>query len=81
MSKRSRLEGATRRDVLRNLAMTATLAGMPLEAARHVHHEAATQTKKAAGVFKPKAFRVLSGLIIPEDEVSGSAVEAGAPNL
>jgi gluconate 2-dehydrogenase gamma chain len=88
MSKRS-LEGATRREILRNIAMGVTLAGMPLEAAQHVHEAAAEQTKKTAGVYKPKLFnahdyatlRRLAELIIPADDVSGSAVEAGAPQF
>jgi gluconate 2-dehydrogenase gamma chain len=88
MSKRS-LEGATRREILRNIAMAVTLAGMPLEAAQHVHEAAAEQKKKTAGVYKPKLFntheygtvRRLAEIIIPADEVSGSAVEAGAPEF
>jgi hypothetical protein len=88
MSNRS-FEGASRREVLRNIAMGVTLAGMPLGAAQHVHEAAAEQKKKAAGVYKPKLFnahefatvRRLSEIIIPADDVSGSAVEAGAPEF
>jgi gluconate 2-dehydrogenase gamma chain len=82
-------KGQSRREALRNIAMSVTLAGMPLEAAQHVHEHAAAQKKKAAGVYKPKLFneheyatvRRLTELIIPADDVSGSAVEAGAPEF
>lgn len=78
----------SRRDVLRNVAIAATLGGIPLEAAQHVHH-AAAEEKKATGVYKPKAFTAheyktlqrLSDLIIPADEVSKGALEAGAPEF
>ncbi|HYP05347.1 MAG TPA: gluconate 2-dehydrogenase subunit 3 family protein [Bryobacteraceae bacterium] len=87
MSKR--YAGASRREMLRNIAMGVTLAGMPLEAAQHVHGVAADQKKKTAGVYKPKHFntheygtvRRLAELIIPADDVSGSAIEAGAPEF
>jgi gluconate 2-dehydrogenase gamma chain len=79
----------TRREVLRNIAASVTLGGLSAEAAQHVHHEAAAVKKKAAGVYKPRLFnerefrtvRRLSELIIPADDVSGSAVEAGAPEF
>jgi gluconate 2-dehydrogenase gamma chain len=69
--------------------MSVTLGGMSVEAAQHVHEHAAEQKKKTAGVYKPKHFnaheystvRRLSELIIPADEASGSAVEAGAPEF
>jgi hypothetical protein len=79
----------TRREALRNIALSVTLAGMPLDAAQHVHEHAAEEKRKSGGVYKPKHFndreyatiRRLSELIIPKDEVSGSAVEAGAPEF
>jgi len=82
-------QGTSRREVLRNIALGVTLAGVPADAAQHVHEQAAEQKKKAGGVYKPKLFneheyatvRRVAELIIPADEVSGSAVEAGAPEF
>lgn len=79
----------TRREILRNIAASVTLGGMSADAAQHVHHEAAAAKKKAAGVYKPRLFnerefrtvRRLTEMIIPADEVSGSAVDAGAPEF
>jgi gluconate 2-dehydrogenase gamma chain len=80
----------TRREILRNIAASVTLgAAMPLESAQHVHHEAAEAKKKSAGVYKPRLMnahefatvRRLAELIIPADDVSGSALEAGAPEF
>lgn len=79
----------TRREVLRNIALGVTLGGMSAEAAQHVHEHAAAAKQKSAGVYKPKLFnaheyktvRRLTELIIPADEVSGSALEAGAPEF
>lgn len=78
----------SRRDVLRNIAIAATISGIPLEAAQHVHH-AAAEEKKITGVYKPKAFTAdeyktlqrLADLIIPTDEVSKGALDAGAPEF
>jgi hypothetical protein len=75
--------------MLRNIAMSVTLGGMSVEAAQHVHEHAAQVTKKGAGLYKPRHFnaheyatvRRLAELIIPADEVSGSALEAGAPEF
>ena len=79
----------SRRDALRNIAASVTMGGLSVEAAQHVHQHAAEQKKKAAGVYKPKLFNaheyatvaLLAGLIIPADDVSGSAVDAGAPEF
>ena len=79
----------TRREVLRNIALSVTLGGLSADAAQHVHQHAAAAKKKTAGVYKPKLFnaheyrtlRRLTELIIPADDVSGSAVEAGAPEF
>ena len=62
---------------------------MPIEAAQNVHQHAAEQKKRAAGIYKPTLFNPheyktvarLAELIIPADEVSGSALEAGAPEF
>ena len=78
----------TRRDLLRDIALAATAAGgMSLEAAQAVHGIAADE--KAAGVYKPKAFTAhefrtlqkLADYIIPSDDHSPGAVEAGAPEF
>ncbi len=79
----------TRREILRNIAMSVTLGAMPLQAAQHVHQQAVQQKKKAAGIYKSTLFNVhefetlkrLTELIIPADEVSGSALQAGAPEF
>ena len=79
----------SRRHALRSIAASVTLGGLPIEAAQHVHQEAAEQKKKAAGIYKPRLFNAheyktiarLSELIIPADDLSGSALEAGAPEF
>jgi len=86
--------GISRRDVLRNLAVGAAggsvLQIIPVQAAELAH--ALIQKEKAAsplGKYTPKYFHahgyqtlvVLCDLIIPRDEVSGGAVEAGAPEF
>ncbi|MBM3814362.1 MAG: gluconate 2-dehydrogenase subunit 3 family protein [Acidimicrobiia bacterium] len=70
----------SRRDVLRNIALSATLGGLSADAAQHVHH-AAAEEKKASGVYKPKAFNgheyrtvgALSEMIIPGAKAAGAA--------
>ncbi|HZT33787.1 MAG TPA: gluconate 2-dehydrogenase subunit 3 family protein [Bryobacteraceae bacterium] len=82
----------SRRDALRNLGITLTLttAGAGVVSAQdaaHVHH-LVTQ-EKTAGPYQPKCFnpheyatlRRLSELIMPADEHSKSAIEAGAPEF
>ena len=44
----------SRRDLLKNIALSATLGSVSLEAAQHVHG-VATQEKAASGVYKPKS--------------------------
>ncbi|MGH9631836.1 MAG: gluconate 2-dehydrogenase subunit 3 family protein [Bryobacteraceae bacterium] len=77
-----------RRSLIRSLALAITSAGMlDLDAAQHVHAENASE--KAKGAYKVKAFEPaeyktlqrLAELIVPEDEVSGSGVTAGAPEF
>jgi len=79
----------TRREILRNIAVGATMAAIPADAAQHVHNEVTQAKATNGGTYKPKLFneheyatvRLVSELIIPADEVSGSAVEAGAPEF
>jgi hypothetical protein len=79
---------STRRDLIRTIAASVTLAGISQADGQHVHNEVAEE-KKPAGVYKPKVFaaheyetlRKLSDLIVPADEVSKGALEAGAPEF
>ncbi len=82
----------TRRDILKTLAIGAAggsvLQVVPLQAAQHVHR-VINQEKSHAGDYRPKFFsarqyQTLSALcdaIIPADEHSGGAVQAGAPEF
>ena len=76
----------TRRDLIRSLALAATLGSLPAADAQHVHNEVAEE-KKSSGNYQPKLFtpheyqtiQRLADLIIPADEVSKGALDAGAP--
>src|SRR5258707_15758731 len=83
-----------RRDVLKTLAIGAAggsvLHSVPLQAAQHVHRMIAQEKSHApAGRYRPKFFsahqyQTLSSLcdaIIPADEHSAGAVNAGAPEF
>jgi len=88
------MRGISRRDVLKNLAAGAAAGSVlqiiPAEAAalayQMVHQEKAASV---AGKYTPKFFSVhpyktlttLCDTIIPKDEKSGGAVEAGAPEF
>src|SRR5437899_5851011 len=87
-------ESITRRDILRTLAFGAVAGSMlqviPAEAAEYVHQM--VHKEKAAvpaGSYTPKYFSAvqyatllfLCDAIIPKDEKSGGAVEAGAPEF
>jgi len=86
--------GVSRRDVLRSLAIGAAggsvLQVIPAEAAEYVHK--LVQREKAAspaGKYAPKYFSAhqyqtltsVCDTILPKDERSGGAVEAGAPEF
>jgi gluconate 2-dehydrogenase gamma chain len=84
----------TRRDILRTLAIGgvggSVLQVIPLEAAEQVHRMVKQEkTKVPAGTYRPKFFpahqyatlSVLCDAIIPGDESSGGAVQAGAPEF
>ena len=85
-------QGISRRDVLKTLAVGAAggsvLQVIPLQAAE-VAHQMVRKEKAAAGkyapkYFTPKQYETLTSLcdtIIPKDEKSGGAVEAGAPEF
>jgi len=88
------MRGISRRDVLKNLAAGAAAGSVlqiiPAEAAalahQMVHQE---KTASATGKYTPKFFSshayetltTLCDAIIPKDETSGGAVEAGAPEF
>lgn len=81
----------SRRAMLRGVALAATAIAsgqLSLEAAQHVHQQV-KEEKKNAGTYKLRLFNEreyktlgrLAELIVPADEVSGSAREAGAPEF
>jgi gluconate 2-dehydrogenase gamma chain len=85
--------GVSRRDVLRSLAIGATagsvLTMIPAQAAEFAHALVQKEKTAAAGKYVPKFFPAkqyetlisLCDTIIPKDEKSGGAVEAGAPEF
>lgn len=88
------LNGVSRRDVIRTLAFgTASgsvLSIIPLQAAEQVHKMAKEdKSKSASGTYTPKFFtkhqyktlQALCQTIIPADNESGGAIEAGAPEF
>ena len=87
-------EGITRRDILRTLAVGAVggsvLQVIPAKAAEYIHQMVHKEKAAApAGKYSPKYFSAphyatliaLCDFIIPKDEKSGGAVEAGAPGF
>lgn len=87
-------ESITRRDILRTLAFGAVggsvLQVIPAEAAEYIHQMVHKDKAAApAGKYTPKYFSAaqyatliaLCDAIIPRDEKSGGAVEAGAPEF
>jgi len=77
-----------RRELIRGIALALTAFGtMDMEAAQHIHTE--TEAEKKKGPYKVKAFtaheyatiRRLAEIIVPADKVSGSGVDAGAPEF
>lgn len=88
------MQGISRRDLLKNLTVSvaggSVLQMIPAEAAamahQMVHKEKAASLagKYTAKYFSPHQYETLStlcDLIIPKDEKSGGAVEAGAPEF
>jgi hypothetical protein len=85
--------GLSRRDVLRTLALGAVgesvLRIIPAEAAEYAHQMINKEKATTAGKYEPKYFNAhqyativfLCDAIIPKDEHSGGAVEAGAPEF
>ena len=88
------MDQLNRRDLIKLLSAAPVAAGFAFTEAeaQQAHHlaETARQTARRTGAaFKPKFFtpheyetvRVLSDLIIPKDERSGGAIEAGVPEF
>jgi hypothetical protein len=85
--------GVSRRDVLRSLAVGATagsvLTMIPAQAAEFAHSLVQKEKAAAAGKYAPKFFTPhqyetllsLCDTIIPKDDRSGGAIEAGAPEF
>jgi gluconate 2-dehydrogenase gamma chain len=85
--------GISRRDILKTLAITAAggsvLQLIPTQAAEYAHQAVHKEKAAAAGKYAPKYFsphqyETLTSLcetIIPKDEKSGGAIEAGAPEF
>ncbi len=83
----------SRRDILKNLAVGtaggSVLQMIPAKAAELAHELIQEQKASAAGKYTPNFFPAhqyqtlvfLCDAIIPKDEVSGGAVEAGAPEF
>ena len=81
----------TRREMLERIALALTATGVaPFEFAWGEHvHQTAREEKAKTGAYQPKLFKPhefqtiqrLAELIIPADEHSGSAVDAGAPEF
>jgi len=87
----SEADQVSRRELLRGLGISAALATsgaglVTLEAAQHAHNAVAENKRAAKGEYKPKCFTAhefqtllrLSDLIIPADDHSPGALEAGA---
>ncbi|HYL85688.1 MAG TPA: gluconate 2-dehydrogenase subunit 3 family protein [Candidatus Angelobacter sp.] len=87
-------ESISRRDILRTLAVGAAagsvLQVIPAEAAAYIHQMVHNEKSSSpAGNYTPKFFSAaqytllvsLCDTIIPKDEKSGGAVEAGAPEF
>jgi gluconate 2-dehydrogenase gamma chain len=85
--------GISRRDILKTLALSAVggsvLQVIPAQAAEYAHQavrkdKAATSGKYTPKYFTPHQYETLTSLcdsIIPKDEKSGGASEAGAPEF
>src|ERR1700726_609639 len=86
--------GISRRDILKTLALSAVggsvLQVIPAQAAEYTHQAvrkdkaAAPSGKYTPKYFTPHQYATLTSLcdsIIPKDEKSGGAIEAGAPEF
>src|SRR6266851_7600820 len=93
LSRTTASESISRRDILKSLTM-GILAGsvlrvIPAQAAEYAHHLVQAEKASAAGAYAPKFFspqqyktlQALCQTIIPPDDHSGGAMEAGAPEF
>src|SRR6266849_9917594 len=93
LSRTTASESISRRDILKSLTM-GVMAGsvlrvIPAQAAEYAHHLVQAEKASAAGGYTPKFFsphhyktlQALCQAIIPPDDHSGGAVEAGAPEF
>ena len=91
MSELVQISGLSRRDAIRRIALALTAAGtasLDFASAQHVHKEVESN-KKGTGDYTPKLLTEhefetvsrLAELIVPADNKSGSAVDAGAPEF
>lgn len=83
--------GISRRAILKSLTVTAAVGSVlrviPLEAAEYAHH--LIEDEKSAAAYTPKFFnpqqyktlQALCDAIIPADQDSGGALDAGAPEF
>src|SRR5213593_3394853 len=83
----------SRRDVLRTLGMGAmagsVLRVIPMQAAEYAHNTVQAEKAAAPGGYTPKFFsphqyktlQALCDTIIPAEDGSGGAIEAGAPEF
>jgi hypothetical protein len=84
------MDTINRRSVLKLLSSAPVAAGFAFtEAEAHRAHEQAQAARRTGAPFKPRFFtaheyeivRILTDLIIPRDERSGSATDAGVPEF
>jgi gluconate 2-dehydrogenase gamma chain len=71
----------SRRDLLRNLSLTAATVGLTVAQAQHIHEAAAEQKKAAGGAYKPNAFTAHEYATLSRlcDVIFPGAIEGGAP--
>jgi gluconate 2-dehydrogenase gamma chain len=85
-------DSISRRDILKTLAVGAcgsVLQVIPLQAAEQVHRMVKNEKTKAPAGYRPKFFsahqyatlKVLCDAIIPADQTSGGAIQAGVPEF
>jgi len=83
------MRDVSRRDLLRITLTTFGVSVVSAEAAQHVHNAVNDVKKTAQGPYKPKCFTApeyktlqkLADMIVPADEKSKGALDAGAPEF
>ena len=76
-------ELTSRREMLRAAAIAATVTGLDVEAAQHVHNTAAEEKKITGGVYKPKLFTAheYKTLVSLAETIIPGALQGGAPEF